>query len=382
MAKATTRVHLLANELGVKSKAIIEKCQAEGLDQVKNHMSTISAGLAATIREWFSEGEHETTVEVTKRVDLKKVRVKRKKKEAPPEPSEAAPVEGAAAPTEPAAEEPAETPAAPAVEASSAEVQEAAPAAEPEETSGPESVEPPAEEQPVTPEPVQTEAAAPVEPKKPEPIKPAGPMVAPKPAKLSGPTVVRVEKAEPDTHPKRRRPARPRHDEPMTEPLMPAVAGPAKSKKAGKAKTHGRKKDTVVEEERPRANVKRMRARDIEERQARLAAARGESLRSKPSRRIESKRAEDGGAIERPEKADDFRADYGQRPVGCFGRESQRYHHQINAPGSDGYRQPCHRHGCSRTGGDGIRHRTECRTQERPSRGYRAGRSKNVRTRI
>ena len=79
MAKATTRVHLLAKELGVKSKSIVEKCQAESLD-IKNHMSTISAGLAATIREWFSEGEHTTTVETATRVDLKKVRVKRAEK--------------------------------------------------------------------------------------------------------------------------------------------------------------------------------------------------------------------------------------------------------------------------------------------------------------
>ena len=69
---AATRVYILAKELGVKSSAIVKKCQDEGLD-VKNHMSSISAGLAATIREWFSEGEHTTTVEVTKKVDLKKV---------------------------------------------------------------------------------------------------------------------------------------------------------------------------------------------------------------------------------------------------------------------------------------------------------------------
>jgi len=50
---AATRVYILAKELGVKSKAIVEKCQAEELD-IKNHMSTISAGLAATIREWFN----------------------------------------------------------------------------------------------------------------------------------------------------------------------------------------------------------------------------------------------------------------------------------------------------------------------------------------
>jgi ribosomal protein S8E len=70
---ATTRVYLLARELGVKSSAIVKKCQDEGLD-VKNHMSAISAGLAATIKEWFSEGENVTTIETSDRVDLSDVR--------------------------------------------------------------------------------------------------------------------------------------------------------------------------------------------------------------------------------------------------------------------------------------------------------------------
>ncbi|MCJ7777177.1 MAG: translation initiation factor IF-2 N-terminal domain-containing protein, partial [Sedimentisphaerales bacterium] len=81
---ATTRVYILANELGVKSSAIIKKCRDEGLD-VKNHMSVISAGLAATIREWFSEGSNITTVEMAEKVDLSKVRIKKKTaKECPP----------------------------------------------------------------------------------------------------------------------------------------------------------------------------------------------------------------------------------------------------------------------------------------------------------
>jgi translation initiation factor IF-2 len=74
---AATRVYILAKELGVKSTAIVKKCQNESLD-VKNHMSWISAGLAATIREWFSEGEHATTVEMAEKVDLKKARLKKK----------------------------------------------------------------------------------------------------------------------------------------------------------------------------------------------------------------------------------------------------------------------------------------------------------------
>lgn len=74
------RVHILAKELNVPSKVIIEKCRAEGIDVVKNHMSTLSAGLHATIREWFSEGTHDTVVETATRVDLGRVRLKTKRK--------------------------------------------------------------------------------------------------------------------------------------------------------------------------------------------------------------------------------------------------------------------------------------------------------------
>ena len=78
------RVHILAKELNVTSKTILQKCKAEGLDTaVKNHMSTLSAGLYATIREWFSEGSHSTTIEVAERIDLTKVRKKTRKKAVP-----------------------------------------------------------------------------------------------------------------------------------------------------------------------------------------------------------------------------------------------------------------------------------------------------------
>lgn len=82
-----TRVHLLAKELGVTSKAILDKCRAEGLD-VKNHMAVLSLGLEATIREWFSEGAHTTTEEKTERVNLDKIK-RRKKKTTTSEPTEA-----------------------------------------------------------------------------------------------------------------------------------------------------------------------------------------------------------------------------------------------------------------------------------------------------
>jgi hypothetical protein len=62
---------MLATELGVPSSRIVKKCQDEGLD-VRNHMSTISVGLAATIREWFSEGENVATAETAEKVGLEK----------------------------------------------------------------------------------------------------------------------------------------------------------------------------------------------------------------------------------------------------------------------------------------------------------------------
>jgi translation initiation factor IF-2 len=52
------RVNALAKELGVESKAILNKCREEGLgEKVPNHMSVLSLGLAETVREWFSGGD-------------------------------------------------------------------------------------------------------------------------------------------------------------------------------------------------------------------------------------------------------------------------------------------------------------------------------------
>lgn len=70
------RIFQLAKELQVKSTAVVEKCQAEGI-VVKNHMSTLSAGLEATIREWFTTGDNATTIETTAPVDLEKVKSKK-----------------------------------------------------------------------------------------------------------------------------------------------------------------------------------------------------------------------------------------------------------------------------------------------------------------
>lgn len=265
------RVHILAKELSVASKAILAKCAAEGLP-VKNHMTALGPGLEATIREWFSDGQHVTTIETADRVDLKKVRLPRRKKTAAPaaEAETAAVAEkqpgevedGMAAPTEeavtavaeaPPAEVPAEEAPAPAppeeVVEPAAEVpiaETVAPVVEPPaETEAPsepvveapvEETPPPAidvPEEPAAPEPVslpeETEAdermVAQVEepadtvltaeadvgeepPPPPETVRPAGPQNVPAPAKVKGPRVVRYEAPDRDYFPPPRSPRR------------------------------------------------------------------------------------------------------------------------------------------------------------------------------
>ena len=70
--KAQLRVHKLAKELGISSKDVIAKCEAEGIPGIENHLSPVSIGLAATIREWFSKAEdaEESTTAVKPRRKL------------------------------------------------------------------------------------------------------------------------------------------------------------------------------------------------------------------------------------------------------------------------------------------------------------------------
>ncbi len=294
---ATTRIYILAKELGVKSSAVVRKCQDEDLD-VKNHMSVISAGLAATIREWFSEGENITTIETSGKVDLDKVRIKKKKtkKKSPTEKVIAQKTEDAETKAEHADAITAETTIA------EAEQEQQATAVSIEEPPGTEKKE---GKEPVQPEP---------EPE-PEPIVPAGPILEkPAPARLSGPQVVRVEAPEPA----RRRPkprTRVRYDAPVTEPLMYSqnkqedmkFASPAEKKqspKRHKERTHGRRREESNLDAIKKSKVSsKWRQRDIEERKARLDAAAGEGLRSRPVRKIAAKSKLRVSALVRPLKA-------------------------------------------------------------------------------
>ena len=207
--KAQLRIHQLAKELGVNSKDVVAKCQAEDIPDITNHMSPVSVGLAQTIREWFGAGEGAvaTAVETAEPVDLEALtpapakparkRAARKKVEAEPEAEpEAAEAPVAVAPTAPEATAPAPTappvapppatPAAPAVEAAVETPAKPAPPAEPVTPPGP----PPTMNVP----------------KRPKIVGPVGPQVQPKRVELSGPRVIRIEEPESLPAPRPRRP--------------------------------------------------------------------------------------------------------------------------------------------------------------------------------
>ena len=281
LAKAK-RVFEVAKELGVTSKAVVAKCQAEGVPGITNHMSTVKLGLSATIREWFSEDEGggtATAVETAEKVDLTKVRKARRRAKKPltpapeedavvtedqPEPQVAAadqPVPEAA----PTAVEPPPEPAAapepvvvvdtpvesvptvpdivvPDVPPEPAEVAEPAPleiAAEAAVDTPPTEPEaPPAPPEPA-PKPVGP-LGMPNVPRRPDVVKPVGERLAkPQSAVLKGPNVVRIEKADPVGPPPSRRtdgPARRSDAGSGFDPSTPGIArskGPSRGRGAG-----------------------------------------------------------------------------------------------------------------------------------------------------
>lgn len=103
MAKKTSvkRVHQLAKELGVSSKDIVSKCQAEEIPDITNHMSAISVGLSVTVLEWFGEGSSASTaVETAAPVDVEAARKKAPRKKAAPKIAAKATVKASAAAVE------------------------------------------------------------------------------------------------------------------------------------------------------------------------------------------------------------------------------------------------------------------------------------------
>lgn len=205
-----TRVFQLAKKLGVTSKDIVAKCDAEEIPGITNHMSTVSRGLEATIEEWFAAGNVAvaTAVETADPVDVVEARAKatkatrksRRTKATDDETETVAEAEEvveqsksvAVAPTMPRMQE-----TTPVVESSAAaelngDVQataKAKPAAE-----APAVVESEVDEESSSAAVRSPEMNAPERPKD---IKPAGPQLnQPQKTQLAGPRVIRVEAPE------------------------------------------------------------------------------------------------------------------------------------------------------------------------------------------
>ena len=240
---AAKRISQLAKELGIESKAILAKCRAEGIPDtvVKGHASTVSAGLEASIREWFSgQGGVATATETSEKIDVSTVRAKPRRRTGKSddhgtheddgemhaaEPDTAGTivvpersVEPKAEPRpSPAKDEPKEEPAA-------APAKPKAPASSQTPTlrptvlapAPPPPPAPPAKERepaPVTLRPAAVTPPAPASkpapmnvPTRPTVVSPAGPKLETRaPVKLSGPKVVRVEAPEVIEPPRPRR---------------------------------------------------------------------------------------------------------------------------------------------------------------------------------
>ncbi|MCA9278444.1 MAG: translation initiation factor IF-2 [Phycisphaeraceae bacterium] len=248
---ATLRIFNLAKELGVSSKAIVAKCQAEGIPEsiVKNHMSTVSAGLEASIRQWFTAGpdEESSTLEVAEKVDLKKVSVRRPSKKAASGSDSDDDSDDADAKTATAVADAPPRPAPilaprPTVVSIGAAPAQPKPTQSTEEDAGPvdqvirpfekiasadELAANPNTSQPTTPTAPRPQPVKPAPvnvPRRPDTIKPVAiKHEAPKPVKLSGPKVVRVEAAEPVAPPRRRGPS----DSPGGSDFGSGPGGPA-----------------------------------------------------------------------------------------------------------------------------------------------------------
>jgi translation initiation factor IF-2 len=342
---AQLRVHILAKELNVTSKAIIDKCAAEGIE-LKNHMAVVSVGLAESIREWFSESEDITSVEESERVDLTKVRKPKRAPAAPGEDGVDQQVEqltDADSTGEPDAEPSvAETePLRPAAVGAETAVTEDAPTDAPAVkpvVSEPKTERPAAAEPVPPPERTVVKPAAEVSPKlapvpeadggveqahavptgapsrrleraesgvlapaakassqvlrtaspPPQVVRPAGPTLVPKPAEVRGPRVVRIEMPEPVRAPRSRPPG---PGGPAPGPASPAVGSPLTPGSPARRRT-GREA-----EEAERAHKKKLRQsqnpaeveqrvrewtdQDLAERKSRLARVTGQGLRDR-----------------------------------------------------------------------------------------------------
>ena len=300
MAKktGTIRVHQIAKELGVTSKDVVAKCSSEGISQVTNHMSTLSAGLAATIREWFStkEDDSSSTVQTAAPVDIDKARARAKRRSPKPrvDTPEQPKIEEAPQPTSPAAipppplvQSPAAIPPPPLSPPQPTFAPEPEIAAEEPETVEPVVEAPAAEDdggQEASPSEDGGSRVVQNQPVRPKVITPAGrKLERPVKTTLAGPKVIRVEQPEPVRQPRSSRPAASRGpSSPEMGNAGAPGAGPAgaddrkpsrRNKRRSTARPEGRSGRGTLTPEQGRQGS--WRQQDLLERERRLSRAGG-----------------------------------------------------------------------------------------------------------
>jgi len=280
LAKAK-RVFEIAKELAVSSKAIVEKCQAEGVPDIINHMSTVKLGLEQTIREWFSGMQTATAIETSEKVDLGKARKARRRRGL----SDGADASATGVTTEqadtsvatvvsPEPQTPVQVPALrkgekPTVVEPTVQVQDLVPPPAPAEQpktappvtavapTAPAVVRPAASAQgshapavpkaPSRPRAPVTPVGVPNVPDRPQVVTPVGPQLKkPQEAQLKGPRVVRIEKPEALPAPRARRPGGPAPGPRDTAgpTAIPRSRGPARGRGVETAEPEGEGKGT------------------------------------------------------------------------------------------------------------------------------------------
>lgn len=249
------RITQVAKDLGVTTKDIIEKCISEGIEDVTSPQASIPLGLAETIKEWFGGAGTSAASETAQTVDLAEAK-KRAVKAAPKRKGKANEVEEepaaavtlapiveavAVAPAKPVIAEPAAVAPAPVAVVAAPVQKPAVTILPPRVVVAPVILAPAAVPAPVV---VATPTTSPVAPPKPAvpakplvPIKPAAMNVPTRPVRakptsemlqqptktsLSGPKVIRIDKADVLPAP------RPRFGAPMGGPGAAGGAGVAR----------------------------------------------------------------------------------------------------------------------------------------------------------
>jgi len=267
----TIRVHQIAKELGVASKDVVAKCGEEGVPNITNHMSAISFGLAATIREWFDDSATgSTAVQTAAPVDIKQARAKAKKKVRKTTTKKAS--------------------AKAAVKEPPADIATPAPEPPPSATRGTGLIEPPSRVPPPEvpsnqPEEKPATKAIPNEPERPEKVEQLGrKLEEPKKSQLSGPKVIRVEQPENIRPPRPKGPPRSSPDKPSGGPNLGGPPPPDATDRGRPSRRNRRRTGTAdrgtdardtKQQQGASVGQRNWREQDLREREQRLSRSGG-----------------------------------------------------------------------------------------------------------